>query len=187
MIEIEYELKKKIIDKLPIDEELFDNLFEYYKNSIGDEIKKHYLAHIIRSMEEVLKNVTKNPLFQIRVQPFESDDRDLKVTCAEYVKNCYFVIFYPKKMEEKQLRVMLAHELGHLFFVEIFNSSSDDNYTENSNTEPLATLFGIFAIIDKNDYYKKGYYRDLIHKSYDDILYDFSLFLNRKESSLNIS
>ncbi len=119
-------------------------------------MKEQYLAHLIRTLENQLKEITENKFFQIVVQPVPAEDENLEVSCAEYVEKCYFVIYYPENMHGRQLRVQLAHELGHLFLIECFNAIKDnEHYDEKSNTEPLSTLFGLLAIMDKNDYYIK--------------------------------
>jgi len=58
------------------------------------------------------------------------------------------LITYWKQLPEDQIRILIAHELGHVATKYLFddvNSASDDG---------LATLFGYIALQDRNDFYK---------------------------------
>jgi len=157
----------------------------FYKDFVND-MKHQYLAHIIRTMEERLRSVTNNDMFRIVCSPVDRSSKELGIAQAQYFKKRYFAIYYHPNTDEKQLRVLLAHELGHLFLVEMANSILNKQYNEKTSTEPTATVFGISAIFDKNDFYwnKTAPFK---HKSPDEILDDFYLLHNRSKNTLNVS
>jgi len=61
--------------------------------------------------------------------------------------------------------------------IELANEKKNDGeplLDEKVLTEPLSSIFGIFTITDKNDFYK-DYSRKLNHNSWKDIVEDFAL------------
>jgi hypothetical protein len=61
-------------------------------------------------------------------------------------------------MDERQLRVCLAHELGHLFIIELLNEERNDGsepFDETALTEQLSFIFVIFTIMNKNLFSRK--------------------------------
>ena len=161
-------------------------LYDAYKQ-IHDGMKGQYLAHIIRTMEVKLQDLTHNPLFKIVIEPIPVADRIITAR-AQYQKNNFFLISYPAHLDDIQLRVYLAHELGHLYLIECLNHAvKDANFTEDTKTEPLSTVFGIFAILDKNDFYATISEKQLLHKTWEDVIKDFKLLANRNKEIYNKS
>jgi Zn-dependent peptidase ImmA (M78 family) len=149
-------------------------------------MKQQYLAHTIRAMEDHLRSLPGNEMFRIICSPVAEAEKSVGIASAHYYKNRYFAIYYHPETDEKLLRVMLAHELGHLFLVDMFNASLDTDYDENTRMEPMSTVFGVFTILDKNDFYysKTAPFK---HRSPGEVLDDFSLLLNRDAGKLNVS
>jgi len=175
------EIILKIAKQCYAKKETVERLNEFYK-SFAIDMKQQYLAHIIRTMEELIRKVSGNKMFQICCLPVNVSEKKYDIAGAQYFENRYFTIYYHPDTDEKQLRVLLSHELGHLFLVEMYNSyaskagiNDKQKLNKNSNTEPLATIFGILAIFDKNEFYhnKTTPYK---HISSEEILNDFRLF-----------
>jgi Zn-dependent peptidase ImmA (M78 family) len=138
-------------------------------------VKNQYLAHIIRCIEAYCRDATRNPMFQINCFPLDKDSPILNVGCAQYFPKRFFSVFFHPGMEEKQLRVCLAHELGHLFIIELLNErelEKGKTYDQTTLTEPISSIFGVFTIMEKNDFYQE-HIQSLKHKSWDDIVEDF--------------
>jgi hypothetical protein len=59
-------------------------------------------------------------------------------------------------MNEKELRVYLAHELGHLFILAIVNNNKSprDRIPDDADIEPLSSIFGILTMANKNHFYR---------------------------------
>jgi Zn-dependent peptidase ImmA (M78 family) len=127
-------------------------------SKVIDRVKNQYLVHIIRCMESYIRQKTGNLMFQINTFPLSPDSQVLNVGCAQYYpKRCFSIFFHPC-MDEKQLRACLAHELGHLFIIELLNEGKTDCarlLDKTTLTEPLSSIFGIFTIMDKNHFYKE--------------------------------
>jgi hypothetical protein len=135
-----------------IPKDLVSNIHTLHKDIVNG-MKQQYLAHVIRTIEDRLRSLPGNEMFRIICSPVKGSEMSTGIASARYYKNRYFAIYYHPKTEEKQLRVMLAHELGHLFLVEMFNASLKKDYDENTLMEPVPTVFGVFTILDKNDFY----------------------------------
>ena len=93
--------------------------------------------------------------------------------------------FYDNFAKDMKLQY-LAHELGHLFLIELANSTFNSQYDEKTEVEPQATIFGILTIFDKNEFYHNKT-TPFKHKSPEDILNDFSLLNNHNNDKLNVS
>jgi Zn-dependent peptidase ImmA (M78 family) len=168
------ELIFKISEQYDISEKQVEKLQSFFLD-IKDKMKGQYLAHIIRTLEERLRKIPGNEMFQIACSPVAENSKRLGIAGAHYYKGRYFSIFYHPETEEKQLRILLAHELGHLFLVEFFNSVlGAPKLNEKSEIEPMSTILGIFTILDKNEFYhnKTAPFK---HRSAEEVLNDFNI------------
>jgi Zn-dependent peptidase ImmA (M78 family) len=164
--------------------EMVKKIHHFYKNTASKSTQHQYLAHTIRAMEDFLRGLPGNELFQITCRPVEGSGLNVGIAGACYYKNRCFIIYYHPGTDERQLRVMLAHELGHLFLVEIFNKQLGKDYNEKTQMEPISTVFGVFAILENNDVYYNNS-KPFKHRSIKEALDDFSLCFkdspNRKQ------
>lgn len=187
----EFKITDDIITKISntfcISKEKVAAFHRVYEDVISNSMKRHYLAHVIRAMEEYLRNMPGNEMFRIICSPVAEDSKNIGIARSHYHRKRFFAIYYHPKINEKQLRIMLAHELGHLFLVELANSSfSDAKYDEKTEIEPISTILGIFTILDKNDFcYNKT--APFKHNTPDEVIDDFKLLKNRDSRIYNIS
>jgi hypothetical protein len=147
-------------------------------------VKNQYLAHVIRCMESYIRRETGNQMFQINTSPLDPSSPILNVGCAQYYPKRYFTIFFHPRMDEKQLRVCLAHELGHLFIIELLNEGKTDGsepFDKTTLTEPLSSIFGIFTIMDKNLFYQEAA-KKFNHHSWEELVRAF-VHLQEKTSN----
>jgi Zn-dependent peptidase ImmA (M78 family) len=133
------EIKSKISPRFGVPKETVRRFNGFYRTIVND-MKRQYLAHSIRTIEEKLREIPGNEMFQIRCSPIDINSKDLGISGADYYKGRYFAIFYHPNTDEKQLRIMLAHELGHLFLVELYNSISNLQIDESTMIEPMSTV-----------------------------------------------
>jgi hypothetical protein len=171
---------EEISTKFRVDPQTVRAVFRIFTDVISG-VKNQYLAHIIRCMEVYIRSHTGNPMFQINCFPIDPESPVLNVGCAQYFNKRFFSVFFHPRMEAKQLRVCLAHELGHLFIVELLNDSGKEQpprFDEKTQTEPVSSILGIFTIMDKNAFYKDQC-RELNHHSWEDIIQDFILLQNK--------
>lgn len=182
MVEQEFkcceDTKHDICKTFSLKQESVDILTEDYKKLI-QTIPYQYLAHIIRTMEVYIRNISPEwQFFRITCSPTNESNKFLKeLACATYQKFDSFDIVYDKDMTSLQKRVCIAHELGHLFLVVMTNREYGDNH------EPLSTVYGILTMLHKQQFQNK----DKKHRSEQDVIADFSQMLNRLNGKPNIS
>lgn len=166
-------VKKEICAKINVSEAAVDILRKLY-DDFSEKMKSQYLAHLIRTVEEKLREKPEYSKFIIQCKPFVSDnDKIMKYGSAQYFKDeQFYCIFYSSKLEEKLIRVIIAHELGHLI-LETYREQIDSNET----TEPLSSVFGILAILGKNEFYSEET-NHFLHENYQEIISDFSNISN---------
>ncbi|CCY75276.1 hypothetical protein [Brachyspira aalborgi] len=179
----EFKFDKEVRDIMKkyfkLQDKTVNRIFNYYEKDIRDAIKGSYLAHYIRSLEQKLKEYTKNPLFSIIVRPLPSNSKNLNIGVARYYHNRYVIIYYHPKMDEIQLRDCLAHEIGHIFLCNFF---PDGLKPDECLTEPLASILGILFMIDINDFYKQRC-KKYSKREYNEIVEDF-IDINKRKRKL---
>ena len=83
---------------------------------------------------------------------------------------------------------MIAHEAGHFILKSIKESTSINKpFDVSAETEPYCSILGIFALLEKNDYYADKKYSNLQHSSWHDIVKDFSQLSNSQKGITNLS
>jgi hypothetical protein len=169
-----------------IPENEVNTLHSTYMKKISRLMKRHYLAHVIRTMEETLRELPNNEMFRIICTPVAEDSKNIGIASSHYYKGRFFAIYYHPNTKEKQLRIMLAHELGHLFLIELVNTSFGFNYDAKTQIEPISTIMGIFTIFDKNEFYYNNT-TPFKHDSPEEVLHDFQLLHNRDHGINNLS
>ena len=168
-----------IAKKFNIKKDTVQDLYNYYKN-IEETNTNQYLAHVMRSLEEYVRKVCNAPFFRIICKASSANSNLNGVGCASYKENFSFCIIYDSSLSPKDARVVIAHELGHLFWTLTLKQEY------NQKHEPLSSVFGVFTMLDKNDFYanKTALYQ---HHSWDEIVNDFLLLKNREDGKFNIS
>ena len=173
------------VEKLGIERKLFEEIrtfFQRVKDHAEFGFEQQYLSHLIRTLECHMRNQLGHPFFNIVLQKLPDDDPCLDVGTVKYSPRRHFVIFYHPRMDKKQLRVCLAHELGHLFVAALLNKEKIGELS----TKPVSTLLGIFCILDKDDFYTSKAI-ELCHKSPQAVVDSFVQMNNRKQGLLHNS
>lgn len=133
-------------------------------DDVSKNIKFQYLAHVIRTVEQNIRKMLKRQSFQINCIPLAGID--MKFGTAKYYKNRAFMIYYDPRLDEKQLRIIVAHELGHLILAVSMNREYD------AAIEPLSSIFGVLTILEKNEFYEERSF-PFQHDSWQNIINDF--------------
>lgn len=173
-------VKNEICAKINVSEKAVDIIHKLY-GDFSEKMKSQYLAHLIRTVEEKLREKPGYSNFIIQCKPFAFDnDKIKKYGSAQYFEEQqFYCIFYSPKLEEKLIRVIIAHELGHLI-LETYREQIGSGET----TEPLSSVFGILAILEKNEFYSSEA-NHFLHENYQAIINDFSNISNSKTFGLN--
>ena len=73
------EVLTAISNDFSVSKDIVIRLHTMYKNIISDTMKRHYLAHSIRAMEEKLREIQGNEMFRIICTPVAKDSRNIGI------------------------------------------------------------------------------------------------------------
>lgn len=195
---------ERIAETFELDKEAVELIKEHFKSLflLGGlkSFRAQYLSYLVRAMEIVIREeYTKkgrdNQLFQIRIETLDpkKTDTDTDLVCAKSFGRKpsghkkypirYFTVYYHPNLNERYLRVGLAHELGHLYLCTLFDEDPNE-----APTEPLSSVFGVLAILQKTDSYKKNPINmEFNPQTPQEVLSMFSLLNKRRQGKYNIS
>jgi len=165
-------LKREIKNKLCINDNDFNTILEIFTTKILPLIEKNYLSHLKTAIEDTVNDRMKAELLnQIkRDSAISSEEKNLiekslklnqfrpftillkPVICKKKaftrIINRSAFIGYDNRLPKKEIRILLAHEFGHIIISECYSDSQLRNEQNN------ADLFAFFAILDKDKFYK---------------------------------
>lgn len=189
---------KKISDSLNLNKKYINYIINDFNNILQPVIEKNYLSHLISAIENIINDKIKEKL-KLRIEKEEEESKIkelLRLIEAKYfrlfpillkpfpnvtkknalsfdIKTGGAIILYNNTLEDKQKRLLIAHELGHLYI----------KYVSDKNTkkelEKIVTAFSILAILDKDDFYRNRS-KALISTSIDEILSNVELLFKFK-------
>ena len=144
-------------------------------SALESQIKDHYLAHISRILEVYFKSKTGNREFYIECKPFRINASGQRGAISFYTRFHKFSIFYDSTLPEKERRINIAHELGHLYLLARYYAETGKDHKPkfDQTTDPLSSIFGLFIITDKNHFYETLATSGRYHDNWQSILDDF--------------
>ena len=193
---IDNELKIRIKSELDIDDSDFNVILKIFTD-IYLLIEKNYLSHLKNAIEDavnekrkgrIIKQVQENSnltdagkasfkemlyskqfrSFTILLLPLEMEQK-----AFVRIRGGSALIYYSNKItDEKDLRIYLAHEFGHIIISEFYPN-------RKMNTQNNATLFAFFAILDKDIFYKTKA-KELTHTSNSQLLQNVVSLIKNK-------
>ena len=150
----------------------------HFNKDILPAISRHFLSHLVTTIEELINSKKKeafleqikrviekkNPeydyvmlekninlkifrLFSIILVPVKSGK--VKARTNVFRGGYGVMITYWDRLLPEQIRILIAHELGHVANKFLFDNSG------TSSEDGLASLFGYIALCDRNEFYKK--------------------------------
>jgi Zn-dependent peptidase ImmA (M78 family) len=163
-----------IAKKFSVSEDSVEELHKAYL-MFSPGIKKQYLAHIMRCLEVYFRSALDNTNFLVKCYPFRTFTPGQKQAVSRYYKGSEFRIYYYDGLSDIKKRDLIAHEVGHLFLLGISDARkrSGFNLSDKLLTEPLCSIFGIFAMSEKNDFYDNYDSSIENHNDWDHILNNF--------------
>ena len=163
-----------IANEFGIRKDSVEKLFREFEG-LRVQIKDHYLAHISRVLEKYFKEKTGNREFFIECKPFRINAPGQRGAISFYHRFKRFSIKYDSTLPERERRINIAHELGHLYLLARHYAETGEEYNPKleKTTEPLSSLFGLFIISDKNHFYDTLSSSGRNHNNWQEILDDF--------------
>ena len=160
------------VDKTQVDE--FFSLFKEFYKTVGLQ----HLAHVIRAMELLIREKDNNPLFRIEWKPMPKSETT-KIAVSLRWRNKYGIVVPHELVNEHdlvKLRVHVAHELGHLFYITCYPKNNGDR----ALSQKMANVFGVFTMLERNEFYKEKSPK-MCHDTWPDVISDF-MQLDSKET-----
>jgi hypothetical protein len=156
----------RLSQELHISGGMVEKYYDFFHRIIKPRIKTKFLSHLVTTVEDLINekrmksilNSIKDKrddiyliksLFASRNVRFYSIvliPMNIRRRATTRYHNFGASIYYNSCFEDKQIRILIAHELGHVVNRELM--TADDN-------ESTANVFTYIAMQDKNDFYDK--------------------------------
>jgi Zn-dependent peptidase ImmA (M78 family) len=138
-------LTSLISSKLGLSVENVKYINNLYNSQMSDLMEKQYLAHSICAIEQFAFD-DKNGRVHITHQALPS----CRVPCYVH-RGIYFHIVYPASFNSDEIRMCIAHELGHLFFNT--QARRGEYNKDEKKLEAIANVFGLLVIFGRSELY----------------------------------
>jgi hypothetical protein len=169
------DLSSRLSRDLQIAGEMVENRFKFFTDVIKPKIKTKFLSHLVTTIEDLINEKRMKEIID-SVKEKRNDIELIKSLFASRNVRFYSIVLIPMNIrrrattryhnfgasvyynscfEDKQIRILIAHELGHIVNKELLGTDND---------ESTANLFAYIAMQDKNDFYDKDS-KDYIFKS----------------------
>lgn len=176
---IDTDIKHSLSKELSVELTNVNELEQFFSSNIHPFMKKKYLSHLVSTIEDMINNQQKkdfieslkevnNPEIDVTLVEKAINRKQLRLfsiiltsltstprKASTRIISGSAIIYYDDRLDEKQIRILIAHELGHIVNNFIF---------KKTDTEGLASLFAFIALLDKNEFYKVQS-KDYIYKS----------------------
>jgi len=147
---LEKDIRERLSKTFKVPEERCDEYYKVYNETLLPLIQGKFLAHLVSVAEDLILSKMKEkerdptvPKFKIDLMKFKTENGKAKT----YRQRNRAIILYDPSNHPHDLRLFVAHELGHLlcrYWV-----------TEGDITDNNANLLAFFAISGKNVFYTK--------------------------------
>jgi hypothetical protein len=159
-------ISKRLSEKLNISDETIANWQNYFDTVIKTKIKTKFLSHLVTTIEDLINEKRMREI----IETAKKNGNDITLIRSLFAnRNVRFYslvlipvkirrrattryhefgasIYYNDDFEDKQIRILIAHELGHIV---------DRELSSETDGESTANLFAYIAMQDKNDFYNK--------------------------------
>ena len=159
-------ISSKISREWGLSSEVLNLYTSHYRNAIKPIIKTNYLSHLVATIENMVNNRRMVKILTVSEVTEAVDVDQLRSFLASRTLRLYSIIlepinlrrrattryhpsgaiiYYNSAYEEKIIRILIAHELGHIVNKELLENAVDSEQTAN--------LFAYIAMEDKNRFY----------------------------------
>lgn len=176
VLDLDPEIRAKLKKTFNVSHEDIDTMLCFFRDKLKPEIKNRYLSHLVSTIEDMINNQEKARILEDVAKAKELEEsqetqnafKDLedainskhyrlfvitliptikakKNATTRIVRN-NAMIYYNNRLEEKDKRLLIAHELGHIVEHFIF---------KQNGSEGIASLFAYIAMLDKNKFYRE--------------------------------
>lgn len=141
-------IKNELTQTYKVPEDRCEAYSQSYNEKILPRIQEKFLAHLISVAEDLIfeKIKEKDPnTRRYRIILWKNNPKNGRATLRPLPYGA--VIAYNPKNDDRDIRIFVAHELGHLL--------CKHQILDGETTDNNANLFAYFAIAGKNTFYKE--------------------------------
>jgi len=156
-------ISEKISSEWGVSLETIQQYASYYDETIRPIIKSNYLSHLVTTIENMVNDRRIRNFFNrfaeagreeirgllasrtLRLYSIILEPMELRRRATTRYHPSGAIIYYNSRYEEKDIRILIAHEIGHIVNKELLENARD--------TEQTANLFAYIAMYDKNKFY----------------------------------
>jgi len=158
----------KIFKEWGVTPEIIERYDSFFKETIKPIIKTNYLSHLVTTVENMVNDKRMEKVLKAmeNVQGSKVNPNELRSLLASKTFRLYSIIrepvnlkrrattryhpsgaiiYYNSSYNEKTIRILIAHEIGHIVNKELLENAVDSEQTAN--------LFSYIAMEDKNKFY----------------------------------
>jgi len=136
-----------------VDKTIVKRMRKEFLDFYDETVRTQYLANIVRAMERYLNEKYKIADFRIVVKMMRYSTA--KTGTGILIEENRFIISIPENVDATAQRNIVAHELGHLFFMQnvLHNKDKYDAANLPKLKEKMADVIGIFTVLERTDFY----------------------------------
>lgn len=160
------DVSAKLCKDFKISPETCERYEKLYAKTIEPNMRLRYLSHLVSTIEDMINDNFKKKYILPVLNSKKYTEEDKRVFIRRnfrlysillrpleglhgkgYVTHYNFgsIIVYNPRLDDKDIRVLIAHELGHII---------NRYWLNNQDTQNTANLFSFIAINGKNNFYK---------------------------------
>jgi len=162
-LKMDKDIASRISKEWAVAPETIKRYNSFFQGTIKPIIKTNYLSHLVTTVEnmvndkrmikvlEAAENVNRNMVRNLlasktlRLYSIIREPANLKRKATTRYHPSGAIIYYNSSYDEKTVRMLIAHELGHIVNKELLENAADSEQTAN--------LFAYIAMEDKNRFY----------------------------------
>jgi Zn-dependent peptidase ImmA (M78 family) len=157
-----------ISNNLDVKEDLTNILLNSFVQFYNENVRKQHLASVMRGLELYIRRATGQNDFKIVWSEVDS-----KFGVGLYYKDrtmSKYAIAVPKELTDKEARLFVAHELGHLFCAKFFTTYDGGKLVMNKSLmHKMANVFAVFTLMERTDFYNEKAPK-MLYGDYEEII-----------------
>jgi len=136
---------------------LVDDIYVKFLSFYDNFVRTQYLAPIVMALERYIQMVHGKTDFKIVIRTTRSDCNTKRGVAFFRQDKGRYEIAVPHSVDVITARNIVAHELGHLFYVMNYAQGdvAMDMSLKSCLEETMADIVGIFTILERTDFYKR--------------------------------
>jgi len=147
-----------------------------------NEVRNQHLASVMRALELYVRRKHNKASFTVNWVFMPQGAVNTKYTVGLHWPWGYFIVIPFEYNEIHQIRTLVAHELGHLFYA----IEHPGNVQDKKLNQKMANVFGVFTMLERNEFYKEKAPK-MMRSTWIQVVNDFKQLDNRESGKVGVS